>query len=134
MRYSVVKANYRHWRKMYQQAGDPERTMVRAVVRAYGYGDDWKKRAEEAEAKYQLELQYRLALSRTVNAELKLLEQSQKRAEKWKARAEELEERNDTTPLDAIKTVVEYSEFRGWANDEAIAAYRTLGDWLQFRK
>lgn len=39
----------RHWRKMCQQAGDPERTMVRAITRAYGYGDDWKKRAEAAE-------------------------------------------------------------------------------------
>ncbi len=93
-----------------------------------------KERADEAEAKYQFELQYRLALSRTVSAELKLLEKSQLRAEKWKARAEELEERNDTTPLDALKTVMEYSEFRGWANGEAVAAYRTLNDWLQFRK
>lgn len=96
----------------------------RGVVRAY---------IKELEAKYQFELQYRLTLSRTVNAELKLLEKSQLRAEKWKARAEELEERNDTLPLDALKIVMEYSEFRGWANDEAIAAYRTLNDWLQFR-
>ena len=86
------------------------------------------------EAKHQFELQYRLTLSRTVAAELKLLEKSQLRAEKWKARAEELEERNDTTPLAALKTVMEYSEFRGWANDEAVAAYRTLNDWLQFRR
>ena len=51
MRYSAVKANIRHWRKMYEQAGDPERTMVRAVTRAYGYADDWKQRAEAAEAR-----------------------------------------------------------------------------------
>ena len=89
--------------------------------------------AEEAEAKYQFELQYRLTLSRTVNAELKLLTASTQRAEKWKARAEALEERNDTTPLDAIKTVLEYSEFQGWSNAEALDAYRKLGDWLQSR-
>ena len=34
---------------MYEQAGDPERTMVLAVTRAYGYADDWKQRAEAAE-------------------------------------------------------------------------------------
>lgn len=95
------------------------------VVRAY---------IKDLESKHQFELQYRLTLSRTVNAELKLLEKSQWRAEKWKARAEELEERNDTVPLDALKTVMEYSEFRGWANDEAVAAYRKLNDWLQFRR
>jgi len=51
MRYSAAKANIRHWRKMYKQANDPERTMVRAVTRAYGYADDWKQRTEVAEAK-----------------------------------------------------------------------------------
>jgi hypothetical protein len=54
MRYSVVKANYHHWREMYHQAGDPEGTMVRAVIRAYGYGDYWKKRAEIAETTLEL--------------------------------------------------------------------------------
>ena len=93
-----------------------------------------KERAEVAEAKYQCELEYRLTLSRTVNAELKLLNTSTQRADKWKARAEALEERNDTTPLDAIKTVLEYSEFQGWSNAEAVDAYRKLGDWLQFRE
>jgi hypothetical protein len=94
--------------------------------------DKQRQRAETAEAKYQCELEYRLALSRTVNAELKLLNASALRAEKWKARAEALEERNDTTPLDAIKTVLEYSDFQGWGNAEAEDAFCKLRDWLQF--
>ena len=89
---------------------------------------------DEAKAKYLLELQYRLTLSRTVSAELRLLNGMTWRAEKWKARAEALEERNDTTPLDAIKTVLEYSDFHGWGNAEAEDAFRKLGDWLQFRR
>ena len=49
MRYSVAAANIRHWRGIYRQSNNPERVMVRAVVRLQAHAGNWKQRADKAE-------------------------------------------------------------------------------------
>lgn len=84
MRYSVAKANIRHWRGIYRQSRNPERVMVHAVVRLQAHAGNWKQRADKAEQRIaELEAGQRNARE--------LIDSLQSERERMNKRAAELE-------------------------------------------